>query len=37
VRPDSSGHEGLEVVRILEAATKSLRNGGGTVPLEMSS
>jgi predicted dehydrogenase len=34
VRPDSSGHEGLEVVRILEAATESLRNGGGTILLE---
>jgi predicted dehydrogenase len=33
-RPDSSGIEGLEVVRILEAATESLRTGGGTVPLE---
>ena len=33
IRPDSSGHEGLAVVRILEAATQSLRNGGGTVPL----
>jgi len=32
-RPDSSGHEGLEVVRILEAATESMRNGGGAVPL----
>jgi predicted dehydrogenase len=37
IRPDSSAYEGLEVVRILEAATESLRNGGGTVPLEMSS
>jgi predicted dehydrogenase len=34
VRPDSSGYDGLEVVRILEAATQSLKNGGGTVPLE---
>ena len=33
IRPDSSGREGLAVVRILEAATQSLRNGGGTVPL----
>lgn len=32
-RPDSSGYEGLAVVRILEAATQSLRNGGGTIPL----
>lgn len=33
-RPDSSGREGLAVVRILEAATQSLKNGGGTVSLE---
>ena len=33
-RPDSSGLDGLEVVRILEAATASLNRGGGTVPLE---
>jgi predicted dehydrogenase len=33
IRPDSSGQEGLDVVRILEAATESLRNGGGMVPL----
>jgi len=32
-RPDSSGREGLAVVQILEAATQSLRNGGGSVPL----
>ncbi len=31
--PDSSGHHGLAVVEILEAATESLRNGGGTIPL----
>ncbi len=30
-RPDSSGHEGLAVVRILEAATESLRSGGNTI------
>jgi predicted dehydrogenase len=36
VRPDSSGYDGLEVVRILEAATQSLKNGGGTVSLEKS-
>jgi predicted dehydrogenase len=34
VRPDSSGHDGLAVVRILEAATESLKNGGGTISLE---
>ena len=33
-RPDSSGHDGLEVVRILEAASQSLSNGGGTIQLE---
>jgi predicted dehydrogenase len=33
-RPDSSGHDGLAVVRILEAATESLRNGGNTISLE---
>jgi len=27
-RPDSSGYEGLEVVRILEAASESLKKGG---------
>lgn len=31
--PDSSGTEGLKVVRILEAASKSLKNGGGRVEL----
>ncbi len=36
-RPDSSGYEGLEVVRILEAATQSLRNDGGTILLEKAS
>lgn len=34
IRPDSSGHDGLTVVRILEAATESLRSGGGLIPLE---
>jgi predicted dehydrogenase len=34
VRPDSSGYEGLAVVQILEAATESLKLGGGTVALE---
>ncbi len=33
-RPDSSGHDGLAVVRILEGATQSLRDGGGTIALE---
>ena len=28
---ESSGHEGLQVVRVLEAASKSLQNGGGRV------
>jgi predicted dehydrogenase len=32
-RPDSSGHEGLAVVRILEAATESLKNGGSRVEI----
>jgi predicted dehydrogenase len=31
--PDSSGRDGLAVVRILEAATESLRSGGGTISL----
>jgi predicted dehydrogenase len=34
IRPDSSGREGLAVVQILEAATKSLRSGGGMISLE---
>jgi predicted dehydrogenase len=34
-KPDSSGHDGLTVVQILEAATESLKRGGGTVPLEL--
>lgn len=33
-KPDSSGWEGLQVVQILEAATKSLGNGGGRVAIE---
>jgi len=33
-RPNSSGYDGLTVVRILEGATASLKQGGGTVPLE---
>jgi predicted dehydrogenase len=32
--PDSSGHDGLAVVRILEAATESLKDGGRMIPLE---
>ena len=32
-RSDSSGHDGLAVVRILEAATESLRSGGNTIPM----
>ena len=32
-RPKSSGREGLAVVRILEAAAESLKNGGGMVSL----
>jgi predicted dehydrogenase len=32
-KPLSSGHEGLELVRILEAASKSLKSQGGPVPL----
>ncbi len=34
LQPDSGGRDGLAVVRILEAATKSLTDGGGTIPLE---
>jgi predicted dehydrogenase len=30
---ESSGQEGLEVVRILEAASASLRNGGGQIAI----
>jgi predicted dehydrogenase len=32
-RPDSGGHEGLAVVRVLEAATESLRREGGAIAL----
>jgi predicted dehydrogenase len=32
-RSESSGWEGVEVVRILEAASKSLKNGGGRVEI----
>ncbi|MGI6457190.1 MAG: Gfo/Idh/MocA family protein [bacterium] len=33
VKPESSGYEGLEVVRILEAASESLHKGGACVAL----
>jgi predicted dehydrogenase len=33
-RPESSGYEGLAIVQILEAATESLKCGGGTIDLE---
>ncbi len=33
-KPDSSGIEGLRVVQILEASSKSLSNGGGKVKVE---
>ena len=36
-QPDSNGHDGLAVVRILEAASASLRSGGGLVKLECAS
>jgi predicted dehydrogenase len=32
-KPESSGLEGLEVVRVLEAASESLKNGGGPVAI----
>lgn len=32
-KPESSGTEGLKVVQILEAATKSLRNGGSRIEI----
>jgi predicted dehydrogenase len=32
-QPQSSGLEGLEVVRVLEAASESLKNGGGRVEI----
>jgi predicted dehydrogenase len=34
VTSDSGGHEGLEVVRILEAASESLKNGGSKVAVK---
>jgi hypothetical protein len=33
VRPLTSGHQGLELVQILEAASKSLKDRGGPVSL----
>jgi predicted dehydrogenase len=33
-KPESSGLEGLQVVQVLEAASKSLKNGGGRVELD---
>jgi predicted dehydrogenase len=33
-RPDSSGQDGLAVVRVLEAATESLKRGGCAIDLE---
>jgi predicted dehydrogenase len=33
IKPDSSGAEGLKVVQILEAASHSLKNGGGRVKI----
>jgi predicted dehydrogenase len=33
VKPDSSGIEGLRVVQILEAASRSLKNGGGRIEI----
>ena len=35
-KPDSSGTEGLRVVQILEAASQSLKSGGGRVELSLS-
>lgn len=32
-KPETSGTEGLKVVQILEAATKSLKNGGSRVEI----
>jgi predicted dehydrogenase len=32
-KPDSSGLEGLQVIQVLEAASQSLKNGGGRVPI----
>jgi len=36
MKPDSSGVEGLKVVQILEAASHSLKNGGGKVEISLS-
>jgi predicted dehydrogenase len=36
-RPLTDGYEGLRVVRVLEAADSSLRNGGTTFPVDVSS
>jgi len=36
-KPESSGSEGLRVVQVLEAASKSLHNGGARVELDPSS
>jgi predicted dehydrogenase len=33
IQPKSDGHNGLDVVRVLEAADASLRNGGGRVEM----
>jgi predicted dehydrogenase len=33
-KPESSGWEGMQVVQVLEAASKSLKNGGGRVELD---
>lgn len=35
--PRSSGMDGLDVVQILEASDKSLKNGGGQIPIESNS
>lgn len=34
-KSDSSGEEGLKVVQILEAATRSLKNGGSEIPINI--
>lgn len=34
-KPESSGEEGLQVVQVLEAASASLRNGGGKIDIGM--
>jgi predicted dehydrogenase len=33
-QPESGGREGLQVVQVLEAASKSLKNGGARVELD---